>query len=486
MQASLTIGPIFGLAFAALVGVVVALYIARRVGRFLNFRTLLLLNYVAVNAVSGIAHLSDEPGAARGHYDLLASAADPGVELGVYACFIGLVALSVACLQNLPATPAADVSLSSPWLVREEKAFILVITVIMLPLALMATLQIQNHVDTLDTTRVIALSEGNARFSYLSNWLAWSISLLAIALVASRAGKSRLFVVLVTSGAVLGITAAMAWTGGRSVILVMVLPIVLVLLPKLRGIRWLAVPAAIAAGAGYLITVSENRSAGVGDSSLVTWLDWEWGRYSMIGFANEYVAKQGQMYGETFLAGITNVVLGVFRLLGLYIPNPNFRSSTQISGEALRSSSDILFIVPGMSAELYLNFGLVGIAVGYYFLGRVTNWADRKFLEAPTVLIKLTFAYIGTLLVLRTVAADSGSILSYLIYTGAPLIVAGICSIVGRRKAAAREEGNRILAEQHAAAHQLKLERQANRLQARASMPVRPPGSDPIELLKRM
>lgn len=485
MQASLTIAPIIGLAVSGLGGLIVALYIARRVGRLLNFRTLLILNYIVVINLSGIAHLSDVEDAPRGFYDLLATPSDAGMELATYATFIGLAALCVACLQKLPEKPAPDVSLASPWLVREEKAFIWIMTLVMLPVSLWATLQIQSYVQTLNTDRVIALTDGLARFSYFSNWLAWSISFLTIAFVASGAGKSRFLVLVAAAGAVLGIAATMAWTGGRSVIVVMVLPIVLVLLPKLRGIRWIAIPAAIVAGASYMIAISDKRLASTGGFNLTTWLDWEWGRFSMIGFANQYVSGQGHLFGETFLAGIVSVALGTFRLLGIYIPNPDLQTSTQVSGETLRSSSEVIYIVPGLSAELYLNFGLVGIAVGYYLLGRITNWADRKFLEAPTVLIKLTFAYLGTLLVLRTVAADSGSILSYLMYTGFPLLVAAVWSKVGRRKAAAREEREQRLAEQRVLEDLRALDRQAERKRRRESIQGPPPGSDPIELLKR-
>lgn len=485
MQASLTIMPIFALTVFALVGVAVALYVAKRVGRFLNFRTLLLLNYTVVVNVSGVVHLSAIPDAPRGFYDLLATPADPGLELGVYASFLGLVGLAVASLQKLPAKPSPDVSLSEPWLVTEEKVFVGLMTLILLPLGIMSTLQLQSYVDSLGAERVIALTDGNARFSYFSNWLTWAISFAAIALVASRLGRNRVTVFIAGAVATLAITATLAWTGGRSIIVVMVLPIILVLLPRLRGARWIAVPAALVAAATYMISISETRSASSGGFNPAAWLDWEWGRFSMMGFANTSMHANGPLYGETFLSGFVNVVFGVFRLLGLYIPNPPLRSSTEISGELILSSSDLLYVVPGLTAELFLNFGLLGVLFGFYFLGRVTSWADRKFLEAPTVLIKLVFAYVGTLLVFRTVAADSGSILSYLLYSGFPLIIAAIWSKFGRRQAAAREERDRILAERLEAAEELANERREAIRRRLASVPPPPPGSDPIELLRQ-
>jgi oligosaccharide repeat unit polymerase len=452
----------------------------------LNFRTLLLLNYVLVVDVSGIVHLSAVPDAPRGFYDLLADIGDPGIELGVYASFLGLAGLVVASLQKLPAAPAKDVSLSAPWLVREEKFLVAFLVLALVPLGIISTMQLQAYADASGTERIIALTDGNARTSYFSNWLTWGVSFLAVAVAGSRAGRGRLMVFLVGAGATLAITAALAWTGGRSIIIVMVLPIVLVLLPRLRGVRWLAVPAAAVAAASYMISISQTRSASTGGFNFATWLDWEWGRFSMIGFAQKSMEVHGPLYGETFLAGLSNVFLGIFRLVGMYIPNPDLRTSTELSGELILSSSDQLYVVPGLTAELFLNFGLVGVALGFYFLGRITSWADRKFLEAPTVLAKLTFAYVGTLLVFRTVAADSGSILSYLIYSGFPLIIAALCSKVARRMAATRTERNRILAEQLAAGRALAAERREANRRRMESIPPRPAGADPIEMLRRL
>lgn len=468
MDISATAFPIFALAFFSLAGVIIALYIARRVGRFLNFRTLLILNCVAVNNVSGIAHLMNQPKVSRGYYDLLSNPTTAGLENATIAAILGLVAVCLACMQKLPTKPSQDVSLTEPWLVREEKWWLAILTLGLLPIALVATMQIQGIAASLNTNRIISLTDGNARFSYFSNWLVWVISFIAIGVAASRLGRSRTCILLVTGGSVIAIAGTMAWTGGRSVVIVMVLPIILVLLPRLRGIRVLAVPAALVAAMVYMVTISEKRSSFDAGFNLGTWLDWEWGRFSMMGFATEYAAEEGHAYGETLLASAANMTLGTLRLAGIYIPNPQLRSSTQMSGESLLGST-ANYVVPGFSAEMFINFGLIGVVVGYYFLGRVANWADRKYLEAPTVLIKLTFAYVGTLLVFRTVAADSGSILSYVLYSGLPLLVMGALSKWGRHRASAREEQQRLTAERQAAAEEDAAARRTERESARSA-----------------
>lgn len=471
MNVSIVALPILALLSFSAVGFVIAFYIARRVGRFLNFRTLLILNCVLVNNLSGVAHLMNEPGASRGFYDLLTEPTQVGLENATFGAILGLGAVCVACLHKLPPKPAADISLTEPWLVREEKWWLVLITIGLLPVAFMATMQIQGIAASLNSTRIISLTDGNARFSYFSNWLVWVVSFVAIFLVASRAGRSRFFVLLVAAGSVVSIAATMAWTGGRSVVIVMVLPIVLVLLPRLRGVRLLAVPAAIVVALVYMVSISERRSTTDAGFNLTTWLDWEWGRYSMMGFATDYVAVNGHAYGETLLASFSNISLGTLRLLGIYVPNPQFRTSTQLSGESILNST-ANYIVPGFSAEMYINFGFVGLVVGYYLLGRIANWVDRRYLAASSVLIKLTFAYFGTLIVFRTVAADSGSLMSYVLYSGFPLLVMVVLSKLGRRRAETRIERQEVIAARNEAANSLAAQRRSERIQAHASTPA--------------
>lgn len=446
MDVSTHLLPILGLTLYALGGLTVALYIAKRLGRFLNFRTLVILNYVVVSPVSGIVHLMQLKGASRGYFDV-STATDQGLVNATLGSILGLFALCLACLLKLPGDDFKPTHLPEPWLITSEKRFIVLATLLMLPVTIFATLQIQAYVRTTELTRVIVLNDGMARFSFISNWLVWVVSFLALLIIGGRAGKSRVVTLLVTAAATLAIVASLSWTGGRSVIIVMVLPLILVVLPKLSGLRWLAVPAAITAATAYIISVSENRSSVDRGFNVATWLDWEWGRYSMTGFATEYVENNGYVFGESFLAGITSVLLGILRLIGLPIPNPPLHTSTQMSGQHLLNSTTLVHIVPGLNAELFMNFGMFGIIGGCFVLGRVTCWVDRKYQQAPTAIVKLAFAYVGTLLVFRTVSADSGSIYSYLIYVGAPLLLAGWYSTFTRRR-----DKQRLISEDKASA----------------------------------
>lgn len=417
----------------SLSGFLVAIYIARRLGRFLNFRTLLILNYIIVSPASGVVHLSQVQNAPRGYFDVLTSN-DDALNNATLGSLLGLLALCIACVMKLPQAKADQTASGDLLLAKGERRFIALSALLMLPITVFATLQIQAYVRTTELTRVIALNDGMARYSFISNWFVWVISFIALLIIASRAGKNRLITLIVTAATVLAIVTSLAWTGGRSVIIVMVLPLILVVLPRLRGVRWLAIPVALTAAAAYMISVSQNRSSTTTDFNVATWLDWEWGRYSMTGFATEYVQAHGYAFGESFLAGILSVFLGVLRLIGIPIANPPLQTSTQMSGQHLLNSSSLIHIVPGLNAELYINFGMAAIVGGLFLLGRLTSRIDDLYQKAPTALIKFWFAYVGTLLVFRTVSADSGSIFSYVIYVGAPLLFAACYSALVRHR----------------------------------------------------
>ncbi|MFE4543450.1 hypothetical protein [Arthrobacter sp. NPDC056727] len=420
--------PIFALALTGIGGAFLAVYIGKRLGRFLNFRSLLILNYILVSNVSGIVHLMEPGGASRGYFDVLSARSSDVVESATISSLLGLAAVCVGCMSGIT-TVSSLVPQSRPgeWLLSSERKSLWLLVAVLLPLSVFSIIQIQQYVQSLDASRIIQVADGYARYSFMSGWFVWAATFTAICLVSGRLGTNRLFVLCVSSGALIAIVASLAWSGGRSVIVVMTFPLALVLLPKLRGVRWLAIPAATAAAASYIIAVTETRTVGAA-SQLWTWLDWEWGRFSMLGFADQYAEEHGFLWGETFVAGVTNILFGSLRLIGIGISNPPLRSSMNITGEELLNSSTAIYIVPGLGAELFMSFGVLGVVLGFYLLGRLVSFVDRKYIETSGAIPRILWAYIGTLLVFRTIAADSGSIYSYVLYTGFPLLIIAVFS----------------------------------------------------------
>ena len=422
----------------SLTGVVIAFYIARRLNRFLNFRTLLILNVVMADLVSGMVHLADVEGPSRGYFDILSTPGAPSATPAVFGGILALGGVCAACLRKLPSAGVARQRPRDPtvaqWLLPSERRFLLVAVLLMVPLTYGATLKVKSFAASEASTRIIGLDSGLARYSYISNWLVWTISFAAIWFVGTRFGRQRPLILLVTGISILLITMSLSWTGGRSIVVVMCLPLILVLLPFLHGLKTMTILVATSAAGFYIASITQARATGQSYdlSSLSSWVDWQWGRFSMLGFSSDYVSTHGYLWGETFVAGLLSTVFGALRLAGIDVPVLSLATSTQISGESLGGSRSATHIVPGFSAELYLNFGLVGIIVGYYVLGRITNWVDCKFRDTPSAIGQLVYAYVGTLLVFRTVVSDSGSFWAYLLFSGTPLLVAATFSFWAR------------------------------------------------------
>lgn len=425
------------LSIAGLYGAMVAVRIAVILKRIANFRSIIIAMYLVVNVASGVAHLSRLEASNRGYYDLLAQPA--GILVATLASVIGLVALCLGCMKGIRRAPQAVAP--SPAILRKTAVPLFVVALAMLPLVASALAAIRTYAATLDTERIISLDGGLARLGFLSQWSTWVISFFFLAICATRIARSRLMlgILLLVSCAL--IVSSLSWTGGRAIAVMMCLPLVLAIWPilgKLRGVLALALSVGALAYSAFLIA---NRTANYASNNLglVSAIDWQLGRFSMMGFADEFVSRNGYLLGETFLSGILSVPFGILKLLGLTDGIALPRTITEVTGDHLLGSSSVTFVVPGMSAELYINFGFLGIVLGYYLLGRLVSIVDDAYASTPDMSLKFGLAYVGVLLVFCTVSSQSGAIFSYGLFTGLPVAVL----IAWRISAARRERANR-------------------------------------------
>lgn len=399
-------------------------------GSYANVKVFIILNYILIQPISGILHLSGS--SSGGFYDLLAG--DPNSPLiATVNCILGMVALCIACMRAAVPDRKHNVAVHTLWLTRSEILVIIVALVLITGPAWNALQSMYSYVEDVEIARVILIDGGLARYGVIANWLVWIISFVALLLVGRKASPQPIVTLTVIAISVLLIVASLNWTGGRTIGLMMALPLIMIVLPRVRTVSWLLFPLLSL----YLLlnatTISQTRSDSIFNGqgvSFVNWLEWEWGRFSLSGFANDYVRQNGLLYGETFWAGMVNVlVIGPLKLLGFSPPEFGFRSLTQIAGEGLLGDSNQIFVVPGLNAELYLNFGLSGVVIGYYILGRICGLVDSWISRAGGTLELFALLYIAAVLVLRTISADSGSIYYYIFYSGLPVVA---CAIVAR------------------------------------------------------
>jgi oligosaccharide repeat unit polymerase len=397
---------------------------ARQQGEFLNFSTLLLLCYTLVQPISGLVHLADIEGAVRGYFDLLKGDPYPAV-MATICAVAGLAALALGGYYGGRIKgPHARPIPRTFWLNGVETFMLVGLIFILGPITLYCLKQIVSFVSSTGMERTIQVDGGMARFFYLAQWLVWVISIGALLIAGRQRSLGQFGTALILGIAVLMIASVLRFTGGRSIIVVMALPIIIALLPRYRQLKRSSLLIGAIALLTYTMVLSQIRSdalksgAGV---NLAGWFDWEGGRFSMTGFAVQYVENYGYVYGETLLNAVTWTFNGLFQFFGIQHANV-LRSSSEIAGSVLIARVGGIYVVPGMSAELFMNFGLLGIVAGYLGLGWLVRRIDRRIALAPSVLARLALAFLGTLAVFRTIPADSSALPSFVIYLGFPLL----------------------------------------------------------------
>jgi hypothetical protein len=402
--------------------------------RILNFPTLLLVNYSVAYLGSGVAHLISSSSTSRGYYNAFYASAHilPAAALcaaGLGAIWVGLTVGGTS--KSKAIAGGGEIlgrNLASPLpLTRREKRFAATAIALLLPIGLFAAWQIQGYSALVDSARIISLPQGIARFSILSQWLVWVISFIAIWILSVR--RQFTTMVIVTGMSMVGIFAVMSWTGGRSVALVLGLPLLAVLLPRF-GRGWIVIVClGGAALLQFVIAVSSARSLSQTPGSPLEWLDWQWGRWSMVVYA---LSRQGEgeYPGSTLIANLLAAMSGILRLVGINV-DPGY-SMSAVAGSDLLGRADLTYIVPGIGAELIYNFGFIGYLVGFAIVGYAVARVDRAFANSENQLTALAWAYVGTLFTLRLVITDAGGMFSYLVIGGLPLLAG---AWVARRRA---------------------------------------------------
>ena len=342
------------LASFSIAGVVVGIDLARRSRRVFNSRSLLTWSYVAVGPLFGVVHLSSLPGDQRGYFDALTTGAPGSLAAATIVTIGGLVALGI----RLVAPPIdAKRRRHAPIIPYRSIVLLLLASVVVVVVGAYSASVIRAYIASTGADRIIALDTGLARFSYFSNWLVWGVSLAALVYCARRGAVSRLQSAIVLSAAVVLIVASLSWTGGRTIIGVMALPLGLVSLPLIYGYRAAFAFLTTVGRAIYIaiITIARTGNTALGSSSILDFIDWQWGRLSMSAWAFSYTAEHGLLWSEAFLSSGSSFLFGALRLVGVPIRNLPALRSSQVAGKDVLHSTTQIYIVPRLNAEFILN-----------------------------------------------------------------------------------------------------------------------------------
>jgi hypothetical protein len=108
-------------------------------------------------------------------------------------------------------------------------------------------------------------------------------------------------------------------------------------------------------------------------------------------------------------------------------------SATTVYNELIYGQPDIIDQILGFGAELYWNFGIPGIVVGYFLLGFAVRRFDDRVEAAPDPLASYSWSYCGTWVAL--LAVNSISVLAQIItYFFWPIFAMFVVSYLARSR----------------------------------------------------
>jgi len=396
----------------------------------------LLAMYLLVNVISGIVHFLNIDDTNRGYYDAVKSInASNGITLlsSIFITVLGFFSLYFGLLRTKNKKPELEQRKRQQiHLQKTDKKITAWLSLLFFPPSIYSVIVLNSFIEEESLRRVVALTDGMARFGFMAHWFTWATAFLCLWFYSNNIFRSSLSKAALLLISVFAIFWSLRWTGGRTVGVLMSLPLIIVMFQGIKRFKLplAALMATIAVLYSIFLTLYRKENYSDSQFSLIGVLDWELGKFSMLPFSIDYTSDHGYLLGETLYAAVFSIPLGVIKAIGLsdlfWIP----RYVTNITGEAILGNPDLIYIVPGLSSELYMNFGALGIGFGYFLLGRFATWVDLHLSKTQTPTEQLVFSYIAVITIFCSISAQSAAFFGYLFYSGLPLLLAlGILKI---------------------------------------------------------
>jgi len=436
-------------ALLLVISAAILLRAAVKTGSLINGYTLVLSTFLLTYPLSAFIHLTGTDYISLGFYEI--AALDPHTQ--IHHVYLSLALVFVAQLALwwglAPARP--PVLLNEPHLVRVRSALLILAGAIFTLIGVAGTYMLFSNsgelvqdVATIDRTR--QLSEGTARYVFMSTWLSWGIIFLLTAFMVSRFSKNH---PRVTLTALVGGSACMFlnlfWTGSRAEILLAVLPLFFVVNKiarrHFRPFAWIitvgivgivifetiARTATMLNGGLNLLMQGGTTPSQFVANQLAAVFDWQMGRYPTISLAFDMVNRYGHALGSTLLQGLAMTVNAPATLLHIPLKVPEPAAMTALVGQYIYQDPSINGVVPGTLAEFYFNFGTLGVLCGFFVIGRIARVCIAMAHSAVNMGTLLLSFYVITLLCLWTIPMTA-TIGVYLLATrGLPILI--FCAI---------------------------------------------------------
>ena len=319
---------------------------------------------------------------------------------------------------------------------RSFPTLMMIASLPLIALGVFANQKLSDAIELQNFNRVISLSGGNARFAYLAVWGVWGVIFLGSAILEKfllpQFGKF-----VVAGATVILIFQLLNWTGARLAPLIYAGTFIIGNMRHLKSGRRLLVPMGAVGYLAFAILVTNRRKLGYsgGQSfSFLDILDWEAGRFSILGGSIWTVDRNGYLFGDSFVFTWNLLTDGIQKLLNIpaLLEIGNTQSISQALGYGLLGSDKVNYIAPGILVEMFLNFGFLGMLLSVFicifFLGRI----QFHYQNSRDIITKMMNFYFGSSLISCCILSSSMSILGSFVFNPIPIYLLYIFSRMER------------------------------------------------------
>ena len=183
--------------------------------------------------------------------------------LAVIATMVAFVSLAAGAKRARKGKASYVPATNLRWLHGSERALVGLVVAVLFPLAWLGYAQVRAYAADAGLDRIVVVDDGFARrYAYMSQWLVWVISLAVVVVAGGRKPLSQAMTLMITATAVLLIALVLGWTGGRSIAIVLAIPIIFLMLPRFD--RYKIYAAVFGGGAAiiYASIISQTRIEG--------------------------------------------------------------------------------------------------------------------------------------------------------------------------------------------------------------------------------
>jgi oligosaccharide repeat unit polymerase len=406
----------------------------RKTGTFFDGYILVWMCFLAVYVISAAFHVLNTTSNLQGFYDMTQSGSKPMTGRIYYSLLI----VAIAFIALRAGIGTVNLELIKPTeQMRVNYRLLLVLGMFFTAVSMIGSLKLFGGLPSLQAFLTIDRARetggGIARYVFISQWLGWGLTFLTVCFLHTRAARTRSVFLLWFVLTACAIAINIFWTGSRGAAVVSLLP-GLLLLQRLRPRYIKSVLAVI--GILFLIyfsTCTYLRSENFADyrasEHLTAVFDWQIGRFSMIGLGIEIAHSEGLGLGATLLDGFVNTINAPSTLLKLPQLLPMPQSATSVVGNYLLGDPEVRGIVPGSIFDFYYNFGLIGVAAGYFIIGKIVQKSTAIMRKTDSMGVFFFWSYVIVTLCVCCIPGTATGWVYYLATTGFPALCFLVCEV---------------------------------------------------------